>query len=163
MFKYIEYINKLFVSLKLRNLSPHNKCKFNWYGKTVRNVKVRKTLDWEWMKYGIHLKDVLKIFVHVWIHYLRFWKKLILLFIFFVQTDGQNSKEKKKKKKAAGKEGGEESVVSVRESGLQISSQVDEYEHDTSDEEVRVCPSSRPRQAHPMSVQSTSHNLFNMI
>ncbi|XP_059365152.1 ribosome biogenesis protein bop1 [Carassius carassius] len=51
------------------------------------------------------------------------------------QTDGQHSKEKKKKKKPAGKEGGEESVASDRDSGLQISSQVDEYEHDTSDEE----------------------------
>ncbi|KTG37678.1 hypothetical protein cypCar_00029180, partial [Cyprinus carpio] len=51
------------------------------------------------------------------------------------RTDGQHSKEKKKKKKTAGKEGGEESVVSARDSGLQTSSQVDEYEHDTSDEE----------------------------
>ncbi|XDV33798.1 hypothetical protein PO909_004072 [Leuciscus waleckii] len=56
------------------------------------------------------------------------------------QSSGQNSKEKKrkKKKKAAGKEGGEERVVSDRDSGLKVSSQVDEYEHDTSDEEVTI-------------------------
>lgn len=45
-------------------------------------------------------------------------------------------------KKAAGKEGGEERVVSDRDGGLKVSSQVDEYEHDTSDEEVRICSSS---------------------
>ncbi|XP_016401352.1 ribosome biogenesis protein bop1-like [Sinocyclocheilus rhinocerous] len=72
------------------------------------------------------------------------------------QTDGQNSKEKKKKKKAAGKEGGEECIASVRDSGLQISSQVDEYEHDTSDEEVRICPSSRPMSS-PQTRTSSSH------
>lgn len=69
---------------------------------------------------------------------------LFFLFFIFLQSAGQNSKEKKKKKKAARKDGGEESVVSNRDGGLKISSQVDEYEHDTSDEEVRICPSSRP-------------------
>ncbi len=114
MFKYIEYINKLFVSLKLRNLSPHNKCEFNWYGKTVRNVKVRKTLDWEWMKYGIHLKDLLKIFVHVWIHYLRFWKKLILLFIFFC-TDWWPKFKGKEEKEERCRKGGRRGKCGVRQ------------------------------------------------
>lgn len=75
---------------------------------------------------------------------------MITVISYFFQSAGQNSKEKKKKKKAAGKEGGEGSVVSDRDGGLGMSSQVDEYEHDTSDEEVRICPACSPGQEQPV-------------
>ncbi|XP_065140570.1 ribosome biogenesis protein bop1 [Paramisgurnus dabryanus] len=44
-------------------------------------------------------------------------------------------KKKKKKKKTSGEKDAEQSVTSQRDGGLNVSSQVDEYEQDTSDEE----------------------------
>lgn len=57
----------------------------------------------------------------------------------FLQSDIKDSKDKKmkKKKKKSGEKDAEE--TSKRDGGLNVSSQVDEYEHDTSDEEVSTC------------------------
>lgn len=59
----------------------------------------------------------------------------------FLQSDSNGSKDKKKKKKKSSsleEKKDDQSVTSQRDEGLNILSQVDEYEHDSSDEEVNT-------------------------
>lgn len=64
-----------------------------------------------------------------------FIKYLQTLLWLFLQTDDKTAKNRKLKKEKDETE--EKSMKSDQASGLNVSSQVDEYDQDTSDEEVR--------------------------